>query len=99
VLRPGGHFCVSDVVTSAPPADPIRKAAALYVGCVAKAETRYLDIVRSAGLRDIGIAKFRRIDLPDATLADALAAGDIAAARDADLHVKSVTVVGVKPVS
>ena len=47
VLRPGGRFCVSDIVASAPLPD---KAAALYVGCVAGAEPEadYLAIVRAA---------------------------------------------------
>lgn len=99
VLRPGAHFCVSDIVASAPLPEGIRKAAALYVGCVAGAEPEadYLDIIRNAGFRDVRIVKSRRIDLPEDVLTGILPAGDIAAAREADLHVKSVTVVGVKP--
>lgn len=38
----------------------------------------------------------RRIDLPEDVLAGTLTVDEIAAARDMDLHVKSVTVVGVK---
>ena len=72
---------------------------ALYVGCVAGAEPEadYLAIVANAGFRDVRVVKSRRIDLPEEALAGTLAAKDIAAARDADLHVRSVTVVGVKP--
>jgi SAM-dependent methyltransferase len=101
VLRPGAHFCVSDIVASAPLPEGIRKAAALYVGCVAGAlpEAQYLDIVASAGFRDIRVAKSRRIDLPEDVLASTLTAEERAAAYDADLHVKSVTVIGVKPAS
>lgn len=99
VLRPGAHFCVSDIVASAPLPEGIRKAAALYVGCVAGAEPEayYLDIIRNVGFRDLRIVKSRRIDLPEDVLAGSLTADEIAAAHDADLHVKSVTVVGVKP--
>jgi arsenite methyltransferase len=99
VLRPGAHFCVSDIVASAPLPDGIRKAAALYVGCVAgaEAEAHYLDIIRNAGFRDVRIVKSRRIDTPEDMLAGLLAADEIAATRDADLHVKSVTVIGIKP--
>lgn len=101
VLRPGAHFCVSDIVASAPLPDGIRKATALYVGCVAGAEpeARYLAIIEKAGFRDIRIVKSRRIDLPEEALAGNLAKDEIAATRDADLHIKSVTVVGVKPVN
>jgi hypothetical protein len=56
-------------------------------------------VIKNAGFHDVRIAKSRRIDLPDATLAGILAAGEIAAARGADLHVRSVTVIGVKPAS
>ncbi len=99
VLRPGAHFCVSDTVASAPFPDGIRKAADLVVGCVAGAEPEadYLTIISDAGFRDIKIVKSRRIDLPEDALTGLLTRDDIAAARQADLHVKSVTVVGVKP--
>jgi SAM-dependent methyltransferase len=99
VLRPGAHFCVSDIVASVPLPEGIRKAAGLYVGCVAGAEpeAHYLAIIRNAGFRDIRIVKSRRIDLPEDVLTGTLTADEIAAAGDADLHVKSVTVVGVKP--
>jgi arsenite methyltransferase len=101
VLRHGAHFCVSDIVASAPLPEGIRKAAALYVGCVAGAEpeAHYLDIIRNAGFRNVRIVKSRRIDLPEDVLAGTLAADEIAAAREGDLHVKRVTVVGVKPVN
>ena len=48
VLKPGGHFCVSDVIATGTLPQGIRKAAALYVGCVAGAmpETDYLASMR-----------------------------------------------------
>lgn len=99
VLRPGAHFCVSDVVASAPLPDSIRNAAALYVGCVAgaEAEATYLEIITTAGFHDARIVKSQRIDVPDNVLAGILPADAIADARKIDLHVKSVTVIGVKP--
>jgi hypothetical protein len=45
----------------------------------------------------VHIAKSRRIDLPEEELAGRLSPQEITSARDADLHVKSVTVIGVKP--
>jgi arsenite methyltransferase len=99
VLRRGAHFCVSDIVASAPLPNGIRNAAALYVGCVAGAEPEadYLAIIRRAGFHDVHMAKSRRIDLPEEELAGRLSPQEITSARDADLHVKSVTVIGVKP--
>lgn len=99
VLRPGAHFCVSDVVASAPLPDAIRNVAALYVGCIAgaEAEEQYLAIIRNAGFKNARIAKSHRVDLPESVLAGMLPADALAAARKLDLHVKSVTVIGVKP--
>ncbi|MGB8528514.1 MAG: arsenite methyltransferase [Rhodoplanes sp.] len=99
VLRPGGRFCVSDIVASAPLPEGIRQAAALYVGCVAGAEPEadYLAIIRATGFHDVRIATSRRINLPDEVLAGFLTETDLVTMRDADLHVKSITVVGVKP--
>ncbi|MEZ5789147.1 MAG: arsenite methyltransferase [Xanthobacteraceae bacterium] len=99
VLRPGGRFCVSDIVASAPLPDGIRDAAALYVGCVAGAEPEadYLATIRAAGFHEIRIAKSRRIDLPDEVVAGFVTAAERTAMRETDLHVRSVTVLGVKP--
>jgi arsenite methyltransferase len=99
VLRPGAHFCVSDIVASAPLPDGIRNAAALYVGCVAGAEHEadYLEIIRSAGFRGVEVAKSTRIDVAKNILAKTLTVLEVERARDTDLHVKSVTVVGTKP--
>ncbi|WP_084962749.1 GNAT family N-acetyltransferase [Thermoactinospora rubra] len=57
VLRPGGRFAVSDVVTDGDP-DPVRRAAAeRRVGCVAGALTveEYRDLLRRAGFAGIAI--------------------------------------------
>jgi SAM-dependent methyltransferase len=101
VLRPGAHFCVSDVVASASLPDSVRNVAALYVGCVAgaEAEEQYLRIIRNAGFKDAEIVKSQRVDAPDNALAGLLPADAIAAVRKADLHIKSVTVIGTKPPS
>jgi ubiquinone/menaquinone biosynthesis C-methylase UbiE len=100
VLRPGAHFCISDTVASGPLPEAIRTAAALYVGCVSGAlpEADYLAIIADAGFSDVRVVKSRRIDLPEDAVADTALAGEIAAARGAGLHIKSVTVMGTKPV-
>jgi SAM-dependent methyltransferase len=99
VMRPGARFCVSDIVASAPLPEGIRKAAGLYVGCIAGAEPEaaYLDTIVKAGFQEVAIVKTRRIDLPDEALDGVFASEELAAARRADLHVRSVTVVGSKP--
>jgi hypothetical protein len=63
----------------------------------AEPEADYIGIIRAAGFDDIRVVKSRRIDLPDAVLVGILASDELAAMRAADLHVRSATVVGIKP--
>jgi SAM-dependent methyltransferase len=99
VLAPGGHFCVSDIVASGPLPDGIRKAAGLYVGCVAGAipESDYLATIRSAGFTDVRIAERKPIALPDEALRDHLSPSELEAFRASGLELASVTVLGTRP--
>lgn len=57
VLKPGGHFAVSDIVLlKALPAE-LAKSVSAYVGCISGASplTEYLSIALAAGLRDLNI--------------------------------------------
>ena len=53
VLRPGGRFCVSDIVATGELPPPVQDAAGLYVGCVAGAmpEEDYLAPARRGRFR------------------------------------------------
>ncbi len=70
VLRPGGHVCVSDVVSHGALPDTVRASAELYAGCVAGAVDRddYLALVAEAGFEDAHIVAERPIDLPGGLL-------------------------------
>ena len=72
VLRPGGHVCVSDVVSRGELPETVRASAELYAGCVAGALEReaYLGIVRDAGFEGVEVVAERPIDLPDGLLPD-----------------------------
>jgi SAM-dependent methyltransferase len=84
VLRPGGRFCISDIVASATLPDDVRQVAALYVGCVAGAlpQSQYLALIAAAGFADIRIARSTPIDLPAEVLASYFSAARIAELRD-----------------
>jgi arsenite methyltransferase len=99
VLKPGGGFCISDIVSSAPLPDWTLDVAALYVGCVAGAVPidDYLGIIADAGLRDVAVVKARRVDVPEQVLARYANADQLADAAARDLHVISITVTGRKP--
>jgi arsenite methyltransferase len=67
VLKTGGKFAVSDIVSVGPIPPAIRNDLAEWAGCVAGALDRdeYLSIVREAGFRDVGIARERAYELAD----------------------------------
>jgi arsenite methyltransferase len=68
VIRPGGHFCVSDVVTRGDLPPAVRQSAELYAGCVAGAlpEADYLALLAEAGFEGVEVVKARPINLPEA---------------------------------
>ena len=61
VLKPGGRFAVSDVVTRGDILPEIRKSVLLWVGCVAGAldETEYRCRLKSAGFENVDIEPTR----------------------------------------
>jgi arsenite methyltransferase len=99
VLRPGGRFCVSDIVATGELPAPVREVAALYVGCVAgaMAETGYLALLQTTGFEDVRVGEARSIPLSDEALAGYMSPADIAAFRTSGIALKSVTVLGTKP--
>ena len=99
VLKPGGHFCVSDIVATGHLPDGIRSAAALYVGCVAGAipETDYLDVIHSVGFENVRVTERKPIPLPDEALREHLSEDDLRRFRASDVQLLSVTVLGTRP--
>lgn len=88
VLRDGGHFCVSDVVTRGELPEDVRASAELYAGCVAGAmdEVGYLGLLSEVGFEDVEVVAARRIALPDDLLPEGVEA-----------PIWSITVRGVRP--
>lgn len=99
VLRPGGRFCVSDIVATGELPDGVRAAAGLYVGCVAGAipENDDLGLLAEAGLENVRIAASKPIRLPDETLAPHLGPAAVASFRASAVTLKSVTALGARP--
>lgn len=98
VLKPGAHFCISDIVFEGSLPTNIIKSAELYAGCVAGALQReeYLEIIEQTGFESVEIKTSKRIDLPDETLRMVLSEDDIRAYRDSGAGIYSITVVGYK---
>jgi 2-polyprenyl-3-methyl-5-hydroxy-6-metoxy-1,4-benzoquinol methylase len=68
VLKPGGRFAVSDVVTRGAVPDEIRRSMLLWVGCIAGAleESEYRAKLAAAGFEAIGVEPTRVYKIDDA---------------------------------
>jgi arsenite methyltransferase len=99
VLKPGGHLCVSDIVLEGALPEKLRRAAELYVGCVAGALERdaYLGIVAMSGFEAVEVVKEREIHLSDADLREHLDEAGLAAYRASGARILSVTLRATRP--
>ena len=99
VLKMGGHFCISDVVTRGELPAEIKNAAEMYAGCVAGAIDikEYLGIIDEMGFINVEIKKEKSIDVPDEILSNYLSEKGIREYRESGTGIFSITVVGEKP--
>jgi arsenite methyltransferase len=98
VLKPGGRFAVSDVVTRGPIKLEIRKSILLWVGCVAGAleEKEYRRKLSAAGFEQVDVEPTRVYDVNDAR--EFLSAEGLdAIATEVDGKFMSAFVRAVKP--
>ncbi len=94
VLRPGGHFAVSDVVLLRPLAPEWVAMVGLWTGCIAGAlvDTDYLDLLRAAGFRNPEIQLTRTYSDADVQeMAALMASDDLPAGVDTYAAVQSLT--------
>ncbi len=97
-LKPGGHFCVSDIVIKGKLPEKLKSSAEMYAGCVSGAiqQDEYIEIIKSAGFSDIEIKKTKVIELPDEILKEYLNDEEIKIFRDNRIGIFSITIVGYK---
>lgn len=98
VLRPGGHFSISDIVLQGELPPRLQEAAVLYAGCVAGAMQKagYLAVIERAGFTNIQIDKERQLELPDELLLDFLSPEELEAFRRSGTGIFSINVYGEK---
>jgi arsenite methyltransferase len=98
VLKPGGHFSISDIVLAGQLPGKIRDAAEMYAGCVAGAiqKEEYLGLIETAGFKNIILQKEKPVIIPDDILATFLSGEEIAAFRTSGTGIYSVTVYAEK---
>jgi len=96
ILKPGAHFCISDVVIQGELNEELKKSAELYAGCVAGAlqQTEYLKIISDAGFSNIEIKKSKIIELPEDLLSLYLSGKGVEEYKNNLKGIFSITVVG-----
>lgn len=100
VLKPGGHFSISDVVLVGALPEGLRKDAEMYAGCVAGAIQKevYMELIKANGFSEITIQKEKPIVIPDDILVNYLSAEEISKFKSGSTGIFSITVFAKKPV-
>lgn len=98
ILKPGGHFSISDVIISGELPSEIKEDAEMYAGCVAGAidKDEYLEIVERAGFTNITVQKLKEIQLPDEMLLNYLSEESLEQFRNSETGIYSITVYAEK---
>ena len=98
VLKPGGHFCVSDIVLKGELPDDLRDAAALYAGCVSGALQieQYIGKARDAGFTGLEVRKERIIEVPDEILLPHTTRENLDHYRSSGSGIFSITLFGIR---
>ncbi len=99
ILKPGGHFCISDIVLEGTLPAKLQNLAELYVGCVAGALSYedYMGLIRDMGFDSVAVKSSRKLDLPEEFLLENIGADGLAAYRASGAAVLSITVVAERP--
>ncbi|MFZ4101144.1 MAG: arsenite methyltransferase [Sphingobacterium thalpophilum] len=100
VLKPGGHFSISDVVLVGKLPDKLKNAAEMYAGCVSGAiqKETYLELIEINGFKNMGIQKEKPIIIPDDILQNYLTAEELQAFKLGNTGIFSISVYAEKPI-
>src|SRR5688572_317493 len=99
VLKPGGHFSISDIVLEGELPQQIKEAAEMYAGCVSGAiqKRKYIELMEANGFKNIVIQKNKPIIIPDDILSQYLSPQQLASFKQSGTGIRSITVYAEKP--
>ena len=99
VLKPGGHFSISDIVLEGNLPNNIQEAAEMYAGCVSGAiqKQTYLELIDITGFTNVTIQKEKRIVIPDDILSQYLSPEQADSFHQSGTGIYSITVYAEKP--
>ena len=98
ILKPSGHFSISDIVLVGELPEKIKSAAEMYAGCVASAIQKedYLKIIENSGFKNISLQKEKAIIVPDDILKNYLNEQEIDEYKNSNSKIFSITVYAEK---
>jgi arsenite methyltransferase len=98
VLKPGGHFSISDIVLVGDLPIALKNDAEMYAGCVAGAiqKAEYLKLIADQGFQNIQIQKEKPITIPDDILSKYLSEEEVKAFNKKATGIFSITVYAEK---
>ncbi len=98
VLKPGGHFSISDVVLTGELPERIIHTAEMYAGCISGAiqKEEYLNIIRELGFENITLQKEKGITIPDEILSTYISDDEIKLFKESNAGIYSITVYAEK---
>ena len=98
ILKPGGHFSISDVVIIGHLPEKILHTAEMYAGCISGAiqKTDYLKLISETGFENTIIQKEKSIIVPDDILTNYLTEEEIKLYKERGVGIFSITVFAMK---
>lgn len=98
ILKPRGHFSISDIVLVGELPEKIKSAAEMYAGCVASAIQKedYLKIIENSGFKNISLQKEKAIIVPVDILKNYLNEQEIDEYKNSNSKIFSITVYAEK---
>jgi len=98
VLKPSGHFSISDIVLVGQLPEALQKDAEMYAGCVSGAiqKSEYLDLIAQSGFTNIQIQKEKAIVIPNDILSNYLDQAAMESFNAGDTGIFSITVYAKK---
>ena len=99
ILKPGGHFSISDIVLKGELPAAIRKSAEMYAGCISGAEQmeEYLKTISRAGFINVAVQRRRETSIPEDILKGVVTAEELRVFKARKVGVFSITVYADKP--
>ena len=98
VLKPNGHFSISDIILTGDLPDEIKSAVEMYAACITGAINKkdYLKNIEETGFKNIIIQKEVTIDLPEDFMKNNFSENTIKAYNENPNIIKSITVYAEK---